>query len=139
MDETTVKAMKTTLSLALIVASSVTFGVSAATPPSLSITNILASVRVEANGVDPGKWVVVERSTNLVDWVEVRSYRPVSSVYGWTEARRSGAAFYRLIQDPGPQSRVAASTYQAMQSSGVPGVSMAVITHGQISWASQLL
>ncbi len=127
--------MKTTFSLTRLVAISAAWAVATAASPSLTVQKQGNSVRIVAAGVDPAKRSLIERSSNLVDWIEMRSFTPGYSAIAITETPKSRASFFRLIQDPSPQSLVAASTYQPVQSGAIPGMSITVITNGQISWS----
>ncbi|MHC1767417.1 MAG: serine hydrolase domain-containing protein [Verrucomicrobiia bacterium] len=103
--------------------------------PTLSISRSGSILRFEASNLEVGKQSVVQRSTNLVDWFEIRSLKATTQTSSWTEARQPGGWFYRLIQDPGPQKLIAATVFQNMRNSSVYGLSIAVVTNGQIAWA----
>jgi len=104
--------------------------------PRLGISRSGANMRFTASIVESDKQVLLQWSTNLIDWLEIRSIRPTGSTYSWTETRQGAVGFYRLIRNSDPPHLVAAAIYQAMTSSDVQGLSVAVMTNGSIAWAT---
>ena len=80
--------MRTTFSLIRLVVISAAWGVATGASPSLTVQKQANSVRIVAAGVDPAKRSLIERSSNLVDWIEVRSFTPGSPVIGIAETDR---------------------------------------------------